>query len=67
MKYLKEMYKDLILVLVYIILADIVYVSIAQIIWGQWYLSLLVGIAITLIGSVIGFFYLKNERKDTTK
>ena len=64
MNYIKNNYKNLLIVLVYITLANIVYISLAHILWNRWYLDLLIGLIITGIGAVIGYFYLKGEENN---
>lgn len=59
-KLLKNQYKDILLVLVYIIAAVAVYVMIANLIWGIWYVSLLIGVVISIIGAIIGYIYIKS-------
>lgn len=67
MNVIKSGYKDILLVLGYILVAELVYVSLAIIFLKQWYFGLLAGFVVFLIGAVIGFFYVKSEYKERIK
>lgn len=64
---IKSNYKDILLVIGYIIVAEMIYVVLANYLWGKWYINLIVAIIILVIGIVIGIFYVKsviNEKKN---
>lgn len=63
MDIIKKEYKSICLVLGYIFVAELVYVSLAIIFLHKWYFGLIAGILVFLIGAVIGFFYVKSENK----
>ena len=67
MNIIKKQYKDICLVLGYIFMAELVYVSLAVIFLHEWYFGLLAGILVFLIGAVIGFFYVKSEYNNSIK
>lgn len=64
---IKSNYKDILLVIGYIIVAEMIYVVLANYLWAKWYINLIVAIIILVIGIVIGIFYVKsviNEKKN---
>ncbi len=64
---IKSNYKDILLVIGYIIVAEMIYVVLANYLWAKWYINLIVAIIILGIGIVIGFYYVKsviNEKKN---
>lgn len=67
MDIIKKEYKSILLVLGYIFVAELVYVSLAVIFLHEWYFGLIAGILVFLIGAVIGFFYVKAENNEHTK
>ena len=67
MDIIKKEYKSILLVLGYIFVAELVYVSLAVIFLHEWYFGLIAGIIVFLIGAVIGFFYVKSENEKHTK
>lgn len=67
METLKKIYKKLLLVAAYTIIACIVYGYWFYIIWGKWYISLIIILVAIIIGGVIGYFYVKNDLKPETK
>lgn len=58
---IKKEYKSILLILAYIFVAELVYVSLAIIFLHEWYFGLIAGILVFAIGAVIGFFYIKSE------
>lgn len=54
-------WKNLILVLAYIIVAELVYITLMVTVVKLWYVALIVGIAILLIGLLIGYLYIKSD------
>lgn len=61
MEVIKKEYKSILLVLGYILVAELVYVSLAIIFLHEWYFGLIAGLLVFIIGAVIGFFYVKSE------
>ena len=59
--FIKKYYKNLILVLVYLVLGNLVYIILANEIWHKWYLDLIVGIVVTAFGIYLGYLYLRSE------
>ena len=58
---LKLEWKNLILVLAYILVAELVYITLMVTVVKLWYVTLIVGIAILLIGLLIGYLYIKSD------
>ena len=58
---LKLEWKNLILVLAYILVAELVYITLMVTVVKLWYVALIVGIAILLIGLLIGYLYIKSD------
>jgi len=60
---LKKEYKAIILVAAYILIAELVYITISVIFLKQWYFHVLIGFGVLAIGLLIGFFYVISEYK----
>ena len=58
---LKLEWKNIILVLAYILVAELVYITLMVTVVKLWYVALIVGIAILLIGLLIGYLYIKSD------
>ena len=54
-------WKNIILVLAYILIAELVYVTLMVTVVKLWYVALIVGIAVLLIGLLIGYLYIKSD------
>ncbi len=63
MEILKKIYKKLILVSCYTLIASLVYGYWFHTLWHLWYVTLLTILGIVAIGAVIGYFYIKNDIK----
>ncbi len=63
----KKQYKNIILILGYIIIACAVYGVWVHSIWYLWYVTLLVILAILAVGITIGYFYIKSEYNKESK
>ena len=63
MEILKKIYKKLLLVLSYTVIASFVYGYWFHNLWGLWYVTLITIIAIFGIGALIGYFYVRNDLK----
>lgn len=63
LNYIKNNYKNILLVLAYIIIACAVYVVWFDSMWHLWYVNMITIIVITLIGVAIGYLYIKSENK----
>ncbi len=61
MNMIKKEYKASLLVLAYIAMAELVYITLMVNVVGKWYLTVLVALAIIIVGVIIGFFYIKSE------
>ena len=61
MNMIKKEYKASLLVLAYIAMAELVYITLMVNVVGKWYLTVLVALAIIIVGAIIGFFYIKSE------
>lgn len=61
--YIKNNYKNLLLVLAYIIIASLVYVIWFNSLWHLWYVNVAVVLVIVVSGCVIGYFFIKSENK----
>ena len=59
----KKEYKAIILVLAYILIAEMIYITISIKFLKQWYFHLLIAVGVLAIGLLIGFFYVKSEYK----
>ena len=55
--------KNLILVFAYTVIALIVYCVWFQSWWHLWYVTLLTGIGVVIIGALVGYFYIKADIK----
>ncbi len=64
---IKAHYKDILLVLGYIIVAEMIYITLVDDLWHLWYINLLVGVGIFIIGIIGGYFYIKSVIKEKTK
>ena len=49
---IKAHYKDILLVLGYIIVAEMIYITLVDDLWHLWYINLLVGVGIFIIGII---------------
>ena len=61
MNMIKKEYKASLLVLAYIAMAELVYITLMVNVVGKWYLTVLVAFPIIIVGVIIGFFYIKSE------
>ena len=61
MEIFKKEYKASLLVLGYIAVAELVYVTLLLKTTGKWYFALIVGVLILIAGIIIGYFYVKSE------
>lgn len=61
--YIKNNYKNIILVLAYIIIACAVYVVWFNSMWHLWYVNMITIIVIISIGITIGYLYIKSDNK----
>lgn len=61
METLKKIYKKLILISVYTIIACTVYGYWFQYMWGKWYITLITILLIIGVGATIGYFYIKPD------
>ena len=64
---LKKIYKKLLLVIIYTIIACTVYGYWFQALWGKWYITLITVVIIVAAGAVIGYLYMKNDLKPKTE
>lgn len=64
---IKAHYKDILLVLGYIIVAEMIYITLVEDLWHLWYMNLLVGVGIFIIGIIGGYFYIKSVIEEKTK
>ena len=55
--------KNLILVFAYTVIALVVYCVWFQSWWHLWYVTLLTGIGVVIIGDLVGYFYIKADIK----
>ena len=62
-EFVKRQYKNLILVAVYLILANLIYIIWFNDLWHLWYVDLITGLVITGLGGYIGYRYLMSEDK----
>lgn len=62
-EYIKNNWKNILLVLAYIIIASLVYGFWFESLWHLWYINLIAIIAIIAIGVALGYFYIKSENK----
>lgn len=60
---LKKIYKKLLLVIIYTIIACTVYGYWFQVLWGKWYITLITVVIIVAAGAGIGYLYMKNDLK----
>ncbi len=61
---MKQEYKAVLLVLGYIIAAELVYITLMVKLVNNAFLTILVALAILALGSLLGFFYVKSEYKN---
>lgn len=61
----KTQYKNILLVIGYIIIAAVVYGIWLHSVLKLWYVDVLVVLAIVAIGITIGYFYIKSEMNKT--
>jgi len=64
---LKKIYKKLLLVIIYTIIACTVYGYWFQVLWGKWYITLITVVIIVAAGAGIGYLYMKNDLKPKTE
>ena len=62
-EHIKNNWKNILLVLAYIIIASLVYGFWFESLWHLWYINLIAIIAIIAIGVALGYFYIKSENK----
>jgi phosphotransferase system glucose/maltose/N-acetylglucosamine-specific IIC component len=55
--------KNLILVFAYTVIALIVYCVWFESWWHRWYITLLTGLGVVIIGAVVGYFFIKSDIK----
>lgn len=67
MKIIKLEYKAILLVLAYVIIAEIIYITLMVNLVNNWFFTLLVALAILALGVIIGFFYVKSEYENHLK
>lgn len=63
----KNEYKNILLVIAYTIVALVVYCVWFQSIWHRWYITLLTGFVVAILGCVVGYFYIKSDIKAKIK
>lgn len=63
----KKQYKNILLVLGYIIVACIVYGVWVHSVWNLWYVDFIVVLAVLAAGITVGYFYIKSELKNEKK
>jgi len=64
LNYVKNNYRQLIVAFCYILIATIVYTVLASSIWNLWYVTLLCGVFVFIIGVVIAYFYIRFLNKE---
>ncbi len=64
MEILKKIYKKLLLVIAYTIIASFVYGFWFHSLWHLWYVTLITIVVVFIIGAVIGYFYIKPDLKE---
>ena len=64
MEKLKKVYKKILLVAAYTIIACTVYGYWFSVIWEKWYITLITIVAIMAVGCVVCYFYIKNDLKN---
>ena len=62
-EFFKRQYKNIIMVSIYLIMANVVYIIWLNDLWHLWYVDLLVCLAITSLGLFIGYKYIMSEEK----
>ncbi len=66
-EYIKKNWKNLLLVLIYIVIASLVYIFWFDSMWHLWFINLIAVIVIIIVGVIIGYFYIKGENKALEK
>ena len=61
--FLKRQCKNLILVLIYLIFANIIYIIWFNDLWHLWYIDVITGLVVTALGGFIAYKYIKSEEK----
>lgn len=61
---IKSNYKDILLVIGYIFVAEMVYIVLANYLWAKWYINLIVFLVIAASGIAIGIIYIKSIIKE---
>ena len=64
---LKNQYKNVILVICYIIVATVVYTVCADCIFDLWFIDVITAILMVALGITIGYFYIKSEEATRLK
>jgi membrane protein implicated in regulation of membrane protease activity len=64
---LKNQYKNVILVCCYIIISTLVYTVSADCLWDIWWIDVIVGILIAVLGCYIGYKFIKSEEAERVK
>lgn len=64
---LKNQYKNVILVICYIIVATVVYTVCADCIFDLWFIDVITAILMVALGVTIGYFYIKSEEATRLK
>lgn len=62
-EFFKRQYKNLILVAMYLIMANVVYIVWFNDLWHLWYVDVITFLAITALGLFIGYKYILSEEK----
>ena len=62
-EFIKEQYKNILLVIGYISVALAVYITLSNSLGWPWWAALLISLGIISIGVVMGYFYIKGEMK----
>lgn len=66
-EFIKKYYKQLLLVLIYLALGNVVYIILANEMWHLWFVDIIVGVVITAFGVYLGYLYLRSEIKAEEK
>lgn len=61
LKIMKENYVNICIAVVYTVVADLVYGIWSYTAWQKWYWTMIIVLAITMVGCVISFFWIKGE------
>lgn len=62
-EFFKRQYKNLILVAIYLIMANVVYIVWFNDLWHLWYVDVITFLVITALGLFIGYKYILSEEK----